>query len=78
MIKIINNQFKCKVCINFPEYYFEKATFEKATQSVWNTSKELFGFKNTKNKYELRVKVYVPLLAVIIINQIIVNTSNLS
>ena len=28
MIKIINNQFKCKVCINFPEYYFEKATFD--------------------------------------------------
>lgn len=28
MIRIINNQFKCKVCINFPEYYFEKATID--------------------------------------------------
>ena len=28
MIRIINNQFKCKECINIPEYYFENATFD--------------------------------------------------
>ena len=34
MIKIINNQFKCKACINFAEYYFEKATFDNEL-SLW-------------------------------------------